>query len=81
MAKIYSRRVKNGVSNQPVGMVITGNKDHGIPFSGQDKFSGQNRAFADRIEMFDSKDKFGRDIHRLHYADNNKYNGNGTLKA
>jgi hypothetical protein len=79
MRKIVGRRIKAGVK-QPVGMVNTGNRDHGIPYKGKDKYSGQFRQFADRILMFDSKDKFGRDIHRLHYADNNKYNGNGTLR-
>jgi hypothetical protein len=76
LTKIMQRRIKAGVK-QPVGMIITGNKDHGCPYTGKDKFSGQNRKFADRI---DTSERGEGNTSRLWYADNNKFNGNGTLK-
>lgn len=72
--KIMLRRIKAGMK-QPTVMVRPGNKDFGCPYSGKDRFSGQNRKFADRIEYAEEGN-----VHRLYYADNNKYNGDGTLK-
>jgi hypothetical protein len=73
--KIMKRRIKAGVK-QPVGMITMGNKDQGCPYTGKDKFSGQRRQFADRaIQDYETEG-----ITRLLYADNNKYNGNGSLK-
>ena len=80
MNKIMRRRIKAGVK-QPTSMVRPGNKDFGCPYSGKDKFSGQGRKFEDRIERgFRTENDEKVVIHRLWYADNNKYNGDGTLK-
>ena len=72
--KVMKRRMKN--YTVPVAMVNTGNKDHGIPFKGKDKFSGQNRKFADRS----IKDYETEGITRLFVYDNSKYTGSGKLK-
>lgn len=67
--------------------VLPGNKDSGIPYHGKDKFSGQIRKMKDRL-VKDCDSEFRQDrpenvgvkVTRLYYADNNKYNGDGTLK-
>jgi len=74
MKKIMLRRIKAGMQ-RPTNMVRPGNKDFGCPYTGKDKFSGQRRKFEDRIEYAEEGN-----VHRLYYADNNKYNGDGSLK-
>ena len=74
LKKIMLRRIKAGMQ-QPTNMVRPGNKDFGCPYTGKDKFSGQRRKFEDRIDYAEEGN-----VHRLYYADNNKYNGDGTLK-
>lgn len=75
LTKIMKRRMKHGVKQKNPGFIPFGNKDYGVPYTGKDRYSGQFRKFAERIEYAEEGN-----VHRLHYADNNKYNGNGTLK-
>ncbi len=62
-----------------VPVINTGNKDHGIPYTGKDKFGGMFRKFDDRI-MRDYVMEDGRVVNRLFVLSNNKYNTDGTLK-
>lgn len=60
-----------------------GNKDYGIPYHGKDTFSGMFKKFADRfIDEWEMENEDGsmRTVKRVFVYDNNKYNGNGTLK-
>ena len=76
--KQMKRRIKAGIKPQQ-GMIVTGNKDTGVPYHGKDRFSGQNRKFADRI-IWDYEMEDGRVVNRLFVLDNSKYNGDGSLK-
>ena len=73
--KFYLRAIKR---KPRVQEVVTGNKDSGIPYRGKDRFSGMFKKFADRsIKGFDPEQP---EVIRVFVYDNNKYNGNGTLK-
>lgn len=73
--KFYLRAMKR---KPRVQEATIGNKDFGIPYRGKDRFSGQFKKFADRtIKGFDPEQP---DVIRLFVYDNNKYNGNGSLK-
>lgn len=71
--------------NKPVvskQLITAGNKDHGIPFRGKDRYSGQLKKFGDRVYEEDVLDSEGKVIgtrKRLLVYDNNKYNPNGSL--
>ena len=61
-----------------------GNKDFGIPYKGKDRFSGQRKKEGDRIIrewVQEDEDGTTRVVNRLFVYDNNKYNGDGSLKA
>lgn len=73
VGKVMRRNAKNP-RLPAVPVIVHGNKDRGVPFKGKDRFSGQLRKFADRSELMENGHI------RLHYADNNKYNGDGSLK-
>jgi epoxyqueuosine reductase QueG len=76
-AKIMTRRMKNPPT-QRVAPIVLGNKNSGVPFTGKDRFSGQNLKFADRVVK--NHNGLNNGVDRVFVFDNNKYDGQGKLK-